>query len=62
MLNRTLRRGFVAFAFALLVSAPVRAWYFCIEQYSGGALCKVDCRYYDDEGNPTGRIFIDYNC
>jgi hypothetical protein len=40
------------------------AWSYsvCFDSYSGGCLASTSCNHYDDYGNWTGSVHIEYQC
>ena len=60
------RSTIIASALAMVLSLlPVsEAWCYsvCVDSYSGGCLISSSCNHYDDYGNWTGSVHIEYQC
>lgn len=52
----------LAMALALLPVSDVWSYSVCADSYAGGCLASTICHHYDDYGNWTGSVYIEYQC
>jgi hypothetical protein len=58
----TIIASVLAIVLSLLPVSEAWSYSVCFDSYSGGCLASTSCNHYDDYGNWTGSVHIEYQC